>query len=64
MKIEKKKKFSLEKFEVAKFSNMYLIRGGDYTVDTITNTGTDSSGDCSSRPTPKPNPTPGTINVG
>lgn len=57
MKTEKKQKFSLEKFEVAKLKNMHLIRGGDDTVDTITNTGTQSTADCVSQQpdtTPKP----------
>ena len=43
------KKFSFEKFELAKFKNLKLIKGGDPVggdIDTGTNTGNDSSQRC------------------
>jgi hypothetical protein len=59
MKISKKQKFSLEKFEVVKLSNIHLIKGGDGgdepTVDTGTYTKTQSTQMC--KPIPKPDDT-------
>jgi hypothetical protein len=47
MKKKENKKFSLEKFEVAKLNNPKMIKGGDSSgICTTTNTGNDTSKAC------------------
>jgi hypothetical protein len=60
MKKNENKKFSLEKFEVAKLNNPKMITGGNSSgVCTTTNDNPNSTNDCDPRnPAPKPKDKP------